>query len=64
MVTEIYLENYPAFSTPCRSLMCTILSNRAAYYEHKVSTHVKAIFDRLCGEFEFEIIHNFLFVVG
>lgn len=36
IVTEIYLENYPGFSTACRSLMCTILSNRAAYYGHKV----------------------------
>ncbi|ODM96234.1 E3 ubiquitin-protein ligase UBR4, partial [Orchesella cincta] len=35
IVTEIYLENYPSFNSACRSLMCTILSNRAAYYEHK-----------------------------
>lgn len=36
MVTDIYLENYPPFNTACRSLMCSILSNRTAYYEHKV----------------------------
>lgn len=35
IVTDIYLENYPAFNTACRSLMCTILPNRSAYYEHK-----------------------------
>lgn len=54
MVTEIYLENYPAFSTPCRSLMCTILSNRAAYYEHKVSFRaiIASFSDRFCNEFK------------
>ena len=37
MATDIYLENYAPFMGPSRSLMSAILTNRVAYYEHRVS---------------------------
>jgi hypothetical protein len=37
VATEIYLENYPPLNLPCRNLMCSVLSSKSAYYEHRVS---------------------------